>query len=84
MSLSGEILKKIKISQQPISALTWWKENIVAASFDGKIRAIDPLTSNVVDEFAMGYSYSAVFADLESNDDYLAIYTSRNRLYVFR
>lgn len=83
MSLSGEILKRVKISNQPVSALAWWRENIVAASFDGKVRAVDPLTARVVDEFAMGYSYSAVFSDLVTTDDYLALYTSRNRLYVF-
>ncbi len=84
MSLSGEILKKVKITDQPISALTWWRGNIIAASFDGKMRAVDPLTSKVVDEFSLGYDYSAIFSDIVTTDDYLTIYTSRNRLYVFR
>lgn len=83
MSLNGDILKKARISDQPVSAVSWWKENLVAASFDGKIRAIDPLTMKVIDEFAMGYEYSAVFSDLVVNEDYLAVYTSRNRLYLF-
>ncbi|MFP5385733.1 MAG: PQQ-binding-like beta-propeller repeat protein [Bacteriovoracia bacterium] len=84
MSLNGEILKRKKISGQPVSAVGWWKENLIAASFDGKLRAIDPLTLKVVGEFAMGYEYSAVYSDLVIEDDYLAIYTSRNHLYVFR
>ncbi len=84
LSLSGEKLKTITISKQPVSAVTWWKDHIVAASFDGKIRAIDPLTMEVVDSFAMGYSYSSVFSDLVTTDDYLTLYTSRNHLYVFR
>ena len=83
MSLGGEVLKKIKISDQPISAVTWWKDNLVAASFDGKIRSVDPLTLKTVDEFAMGYDYSAVFSDLVVSDEYMAVYTSRNRLYLF-
>ena len=83
MSLSGEILKKVKISQQPISAVAWWKDNIVAASYDGMVRSVDPLTLKVVGEFAMGYSYSAIFSDLVVSDDFMAIYTSRNRLYLF-
>lgn len=84
MSLSGEILKREKISKQAISAVTWWKDHIIAASFDGKMRSIDPITMKIVDEFSLGYDFSAVFSDIVTTDDYLAIYTSRNRLYVFR
>jgi outer membrane protein assembly factor BamB len=83
MSVGGDILKRVKISEQPISAVGWWKESLVAASFDGKLRAVDPLTLKVVDEFAMGYDYSAVFSDLVFHEDYMTIYTSRNHLYVF-
>lgn len=84
MSIGGDVLKRVKISKQPVSAVGWWKDTLVAASFDGKIRAIDPLTLKIVDEFAMGYDYSAVFSDLVITDDYMAVYTSRNRLYLFR
>lgn len=84
MSLAGDILKRAKISKQSISAVTWWKDNLVAASFDGMLRAVDPLTLKVTDEFAMGYDYSAIYSDLVIKDDYMAIYTSRNHLYLFR
>ena len=84
MSLNGDILKKVKISTQPVSAVGWWKDNLVAASFDGMLRAIDPLTLKVIGEFAMGYEYSAVYSDLVIHEGYMAIYTSRNHLYVFR
>ncbi|WP_408096798.1 PQQ-binding-like beta-propeller repeat protein [Peredibacter sp. HCB2-198] len=83
MSVGGEILKRVKVSKQPVSAVGWWKDNIIAASFDGYLRAIDPLTLKIVDEFAMGYDYSAVFSDLVITDEYMAIYSSRNRLYLF-
>lgn len=84
LSLSGEKLKTISISKEPVSAVSWWKDHIIAASFDGKLRAIDPLTSKVVDSFEMGYTYSSIFSDLVTTDDYLAIYSSRNHLYIFR
>jgi outer membrane protein assembly factor BamB len=83
LSLSGEVLKRTKISDQPVSAVSWWKNNLIAASFDGKLRSIDPLSLKVIDEFALGHEYSAVFSDLVVNDDYLAVYSSRNRLYLF-
>lgn len=83
MSLNGDILKRAKISDQPVSAVAWWKDNLVAASFDGKLRAVDPLTLKIIGEFAMGYEYSAIYSDLVISDDMMAIYTSRNHLYVF-
>lgn len=84
MGLNGDILKRVKISDQPVSAVGWWRDNLVAASFDGKIRAIDPLTLNIIDKFSLGYDFSAVYSDMVISGDYLAIYSSRNRLYIFK
>lgn len=84
MSLNGETLKKVKISKQAISAVTWWKEMLVVATFDGQIRAVDPLTMTVIDNFNLGYDYSAIFSDLVTTQDFLALYSSRNRLYLFQ
>lgn len=84
MGLGGEILKRGVVSKQPVSAVTWWKDHIVAASFDGYIRAIDPLTMKPVDSFALGNDISAVFSDLAQTDTYLTLYSSRNRLYLFQ
>jgi outer membrane protein assembly factor BamB len=83
MSLGGDILKRVKVSDQSVSAVSWWKDHLIAASFDGKIRAIDPLTLKIIDEFALGYDYSAVFSDLVTTEEYMTIYSSRNRLYLF-
>jgi outer membrane protein assembly factor BamB len=84
MGLGGEILKRAKISKQPVSAVTWWKEHIVASSFDGTLKAVDPLTMKVVDSFALGNPISAVFSDLVITPEHLALYSSRNRLYLFQ
>jgi outer membrane protein assembly factor BamB len=83
LSLGGEVLKRTKISDQPLSAVGWWKDNLLTASFDGKLRSVDPLSLKVIDEFALGYDHSAIFSDLVTTDDYLAVYSSRNRLYLF-
>lgn len=84
MDLNGEILKRAQISDQPVSAVAWWKDSIVATSFDGHLRAVDPLSMKVIEEFALGYDYSSVFSDLIVQDETLVLYTSRNRLYVFQ
>lgn len=83
MSLSGEVLKKLKVSKFAVSAVTWWKNYIIAASFDGKLRAIDPLEMKVIETFSLGYDFSSVFSDLVTTEESLAVYSSRNRLYLF-
>ena len=83
MGLDAKILKSAKISKQAISAVTWWKDMLVVASFDGKIQAVDPLTLKVVDTFNLGYDFSAVFSDLVTTEDFMALYSSRNHLYLF-
>jgi outer membrane protein assembly factor BamB len=84
MSLSGEILKKAKVSTQAVSAVSWWKDMLIVASFDGKIQAVDPLTMKIIDHFNLGYDYSAIFSDIVTTDNFLALYSSRNRLYLFQ
>jgi outer membrane protein assembly factor BamB len=84
MGLDGKILKQVKVSSQPISALTWWKGSLVVASFDGNLTAIDPLALKVIDQFHLGYDFSAIFSDIAINDDFMALYSSRNRLYLFQ
>lgn len=84
MSLSGEVLKELKVSELGISAVSWWKGHIIAASFDGTIYAVDPLAMKVVDSFSLGHAYSAVYSDLVTNDSFLAVYSARNRLYLFK
>ncbi len=83
MNVNGDVLKRAQISKQPVSAVMWWKDTIVAASFDGYLWAIDPLTMKVIDSFALGYTYSSIFSDLVVQEDFMAIYSSRNRLYLF-
>jgi outer membrane protein assembly factor BamB len=83
MGLDGQVVKRVKLSAHSVSAVSWWKNNIVATSFDGILRVIDPITFKVIDRFALGHEFSSVFSDLITEGDYLAIYTSRNRLYLF-
>ncbi len=84
LGLDGAINKKSKISKNGISAVSWWKNNIVAASFDGHVRIIDPITLNEIGSFHLGHEYSSVYSDMVVYDDYLAFFSSRNRLYVMK
>jgi len=84
MGLDGSILKKVKVSKKAISAVGWWKNQIAVTSFDGQFRLINPADFKVRGEFSFGHEFSAVYSDLVIDGDHLALFTSRNRLYVFK
>ncbi len=80
----GSLLKKKKISSESFGSSKFWKSHLVASTYRGKLYAIDPSSLEVVEEFNFGHKFSSIFGHLESNDDLLAAYSSRNRLYVFK
>jgi outer membrane protein assembly factor BamB len=84
MNISGDVINKRKISQLAVSALGWWKNHLVTASFDGKIRVLNPSTFEELDQFTLGYDYSAIYSDIVTTDTSMALYSSRNRLYLFQ
>lgn len=79
----GKIVQKKKISSKPISALTLWNKTLVAASFDGALYFLNAKSFFIEEKFFLGNEVSAIYSDIVSNGDHLAVYSSRNRLYVF-
>ena len=56
----------------------------MAGTSDGKVMLLDPETFEIIDTFFLGSKFSAVFSTLQVDDGKLAVFSSRNRLYVFR
>lgn len=81
---NGKLIYKKKISNKGISSVAPWKEGFAVATMDGKIHYIQGMNFEKMDTFDLGYDQSAVFGYLEYSGDYLAVYSSRNRLYVFK
>lgn len=75
---------KVKVSDDSISSLVLWKGKVVAATTGGALISIEPDLSATGAQFNFGHSSSALFGELSVAGDYLAAYSSRNRLYVFR
>jgi hypothetical protein len=83
VGLDGKVIKQAKVTPHAINQLWWWKNHVVVATFGGELLAIDPLTFQVVDRFALGHSQSAIFGDAAQGSQGLGFLTSRNRLYFF-
>lgn len=81
---NGEIIKKRNLSKSGISSITKWKDGLAVATMSEKVFYLDSGSLETIAEFDLGHDQSSVFGYLQEKDDYLGLYSSRNRLYIFR
>jgi outer membrane protein assembly factor BamB len=79
-----QIQHQSAISETGLSAMTVWKGMYVFTNFQGDVLVVDSKTLAVIEKRHLGQAYSTVFGELAVSGKYLAIYSSRNRLYIFR
>lgn len=80
----GQIQHKIPVSKSGISAMNKWKGSFVISTYSGQLIQLDVKTLAQKEVFELGSEFSAVFGNLVVSDEYLAVYSSRNRLYLFK
>ena len=77
--------RRLKVSGDALGSMTLWKGLITVATLGGEVYLVDGGKKGGIKEtFALGHSTSAVFGNLSSEKDALAVLSSRHRLYVFR
>jgi outer membrane protein assembly factor BamB len=81
---AGNILARKKISTKGVSSLLKWKNGLVASAYDGYLTFIERKTFETKERFHLGTDQSTIFGSLVISRGYLAAYSSRNRLYVFK
>lgn len=79
----GVIKKKVKLSKDGISSVVKWGNGFAVSTVGDKLFYVND-ELDIRGEFSLGHSQSAVFGFLQVKDGYLATYSSRNRLYVFK
>ncbi|OIQ17877.1 MAG: hypothetical protein BM556_10650 [Bacteriovorax sp. MedPE-SWde] len=77
------ISKEIQVAKTPISSIRKWKGGLVVTTIGKEILYLDNKLQ-LVEKFDLGSVYSAVFGHTSVEDDALAIFSSRNRLYLFK
>lgn len=80
----GNLLQSKKVSQASITSLVPWQGNLVASTMDGKILNVSFDSFDVVATFELGSQMSTIFGELQQSSGHLAVYSSRNRLYLFK
>jgi outer membrane protein assembly factor BamB len=78
------IEKREKISTAMISSVVSYNKSLAVGTTDGVIYLVNPITLKNSHFFSFGHPYSAVFGDLANFENYLAVLSSRNRLFVFK
>ena len=66
-----------------LSSITKWKGGLLITSTTGKVFYLNEKTFNIEEKMSLGSYASAVFGKPATSDDKLALFSSRNRLYVY-
>ncbi len=77
------VLKRVRFSSGVISSIVSFKKSLAISSTSGDVIIIDSKSLNEIERLNLGHAYSAVFGDMDSSDEHLAVLSSRNRLYIF-
>ena len=82
---TGKEIKRVKLPNAGyLGSAIAWRNGIVVPSIDGTLYLLDRKTFRLLDEKFLGHAYSAVFGSLAVGGNSLAVFSSRNRLYVYR
>ncbi len=81
---NGKIVDKIKLSKNGISSIIPWNNGLAVATMGGKLFHVNKRSFKTIEDFDLGSDQSAVFGFLQVSDNNLAVYSSRNRLYIFK
>lgn len=79
----GKILDRKKLSDDSISSVSPFKIGFVVTTMGSDIFYINK-DFDIIETFKLGTDQSAVFGDVSHTGDILSLYSSRNRLYVFK
>ena len=80
----GGIIERHKVTDESISSLLDLGNYYAVATMGQKLFLVSKNNNKVVEQFLLGSDLSSVFGHLQEKNGYLAVYSSRNRLYVFR
>ncbi len=81
---SGQIISKQKISNSAIGSVALWNGMLAVSTMGQDLLVINPENFNKEQAWKLGTEISSTFGELVTDGNILSVYSSRNRLYVFR
>ena len=61
-----------------------WKGGLIVSSTTGHLYFLDKKTFQVLEKQYLGHAHSAIFGPIQVKGNTMAVFSSRNRLYVYR
>ena len=80
----GKVITSKKISKDGISDVKFWNKGLLVTTMGQEVFYLNKNTFEIDSKFNLGSEQSAIFGSAVVNGDYLALYSSRNRLYIFK
>lgn len=80
----GKVILTKKISKDGISDVKRWRKGLLVTTMGEHVYYLNEKTFDIEAQFNLGSAQSAVFGSAVVKDGYLALYSSRNRLYIFK
>lgn len=77
-------INKIKISKGAITSIVVFKTFFAVSTTIGEVKLVEQKGLNVIETYKLGHAYSAVFGEMMTTGDALAVLSSRNRLFLFK
>ncbi len=86
LNQSEEEVARIQIAPNvPLGTIALWKDALLVSSIKGDIYLLDKTTYSLLEKISLGgHAYSAFFWPIQVEKDTMAVFSSRNRLYVYR
>jgi outer membrane protein assembly factor BamB len=81
---SGQITSKQKISKFSIGSIASWRGMLAISTMGEDLLVLDPYDLSLKHSWKLGTEVSSTFGDLITDGNILSLYSSRNRLYVFK
>lgn len=81
---TGKILSQTELDRKGISSIAPWKGRFMVTTMGKYVYVVDQSNFEVQEKMHLGSFASAVFGDIQYNEETLSFLSSRNRLYLFR
>lgn len=78
------IINEKALVKGAVSGVLSMGTSFLVSSTEGDIAEVNKLTFQIIRKKHLGHTYSAVFGDIEAKQGFMAVFSSRNRLYLFK
>ena len=81
---TGQILTRKKLTDNSIGSIKEWKGQLAVSTMGQDVYVLKAYDLDIIESWKLGTEVSSAFGEFISDGNILSLYSSRNRLYVFK